>query len=263
MAFASGISILGMTAIVGLFGTTNPNVADRVRRALAAMHVAGSEHVELWQEPTGATGLGAVSDAWQVVAQGHDHTCLAVDDHVAVVTDASLYYLSDLELALKGAGQPLAQRSPAALMLAAFRAWGHSAVHRLEGDFAMLVWDRRERRVVAARDHTGTRTLYHARYDGGLAVASRLDGLAALPGFDTAFDLMALGNDTLVVRVHDPERTVYSNAKRLPAGNLLAWQQGTEPKVNRWWEGKKFLVVPFHMIGATSMESAKISSGCL
>lgn len=27
-------------------------------------------------------------------------------------------------------------------------------------------------------------------------------------------------------------------------------------KVNRWWEGKKFLVVPFHMLGATSMESA-------
>jgi len=27
-------------------------------------------------------------------------------------------------------------------------------------------------------------------------------------------------------------------------------------KHNRWWEGKKFLVVPFHMIGATSMESA-------
>lgn len=27
-------------------------------------------------------------------------------------------------------------------------------------------------------------------------------------------------------------------------------------KVNRWWEGKKFLVIPFHMIGATSMESA-------
>lgn len=27
-------------------------------------------------------------------------------------------------------------------------------------------------------------------------------------------------------------------------------------KHNRWWEGKKFLVVPFHMIGAISMESA-------
>ena len=27
-------------------------------------------------------------------------------------------------------------------------------------------------------------------------------------------------------------------------------------KHNRWWEGGKFLVVPFHMIGAESMESA-------
>jgi hypothetical protein len=27
-------------------------------------------------------------------------------------------------------------------------------------------------------------------------------------------------------------------------------------KNNRWWEGRKFLLVPFHMIGATSMESA-------
>lgn len=30
----------------------------------------------------------------------------------------------------------------------------------------------------------------------------------------------------------------------------------TVAKHNRWWEGRKFLVVPFHMIGAESMESA-------
>ncbi len=233
---ASRISINVMTAIVGIFGTTAPNVTDRVRQALTAMHASGREQVEVWQDPDGAVALGAVSDRWQVEGKGPESARLAFDDHAVVVTDASLYYLADLERALAGANQVALVRSPATLMLAAYRAWGRDAVHRLEGDFAMLVWGRRERRVVAARDHSGTRPLFYASYDGGLAVASRLDGLAALPGLDCALDLMSLGNDALCLRVQDVERTVYASVKRLPAGHVLDWREGLQPKVERWWE---------------------------
>lgn len=36
----------------------------------------------------------------------------------------------------------------------------------------------------------------------------------------------------------------------------IAELAGPISKNNRWWEGRRFLIVPFHMIGATSMESA-------
>jgi len=225
-----------MTAIVGLVGTRDPNVVDRARMALRAMHASGSEHVELWHEPTGGAALGAVSDLWQIDGRGPDSPRLAFDERAVVATDGSLYYLADLERLLNGAGQRAATRSPAALILAAYRAWGRDAVHRLEGDFALVVWDRLERRVVAARDHGGSRPLFHAPYDGGLAIASRLDGLVALPGFDAALDFMSVANDALMLRVHDPERTAYANTRRLPAGHRMEWCEGRQISVERWWQ---------------------------
>jgi asparagine synthetase B (glutamine-hydrolysing) len=230
------INIPGMTAIVGLVGVGDPNVEDRARLALGAMHASGSEHVELWHEPTGGAALGAVSDLWQIEGRGPDSSRLAFDERAVVATDASLYYLADLERLLDGAGHRAATRSPAALILAAYRAWGNDAVHRLEGDFALVVWDRLERRLVAARDHGGSRPLFYATYAGGLAIASRLDGLTALPGFDSALDLLSLGNDALVLRVHDPERTAYANVKRLPAGHRMDWRKDRQISVERFWE---------------------------
>jgi hypothetical protein len=41
-----------------------------------------------------------------------------------------------------------------------------------------------------------------------------------------------------------------------PAARSIAKLAQVVAKNNRWWEGRKFLLVPFHMIGATSMESA-------
>ncbi len=223
-----------MTAIVGLFGTPDPDAAAHTRNALTAMHALGREHVELWNDASVA--LGAVSDLWQVDGQHAHTTRLAFDDQAVVVTDASLYYIDDLERELRSAGRQPATRSPAALVLAAYEVWGRDAVHRLEGDFALLIWDRRERRVLAARDHSGTRPLFHTPHAGGLAIASQLSGLAALPGFDTTLDLMSVGNDALFLRVQDPERTAYARAKRVPAAHVLTWRQGAAPRVERWWE---------------------------
>lgn len=223
-----------MTAIVGVFGARERDMATPARSALTAMHPLGSERVELWHDAGAA--LGAVSNLWQVEGDGEHTARLAFDDHAVVVTDASLYYIADLKRALTQAGRLTASQSPAALALAAYRAWGPDALHHLEGDFALIVWDRRERRLLAGRDFSGTRPLFYAPFDGGLAIASRLDGLAALPGFDATLDLMSLGNDALFLRVQAPESTVYAAAKRLPASHRLDWREGTASKVEQWWD---------------------------
>jgi len=236
-----------MTAIVGVFaaGRRDAQGEQLVRVALKAMHASGSEHAEVWHAPDEDAALGAVSNLWQIEGAGAEHARLAFDSHAVVAADVSLYYVADLERELRSAGElpPTSPRSPAALILAAYRAWGLEALQRIEGDFALLVWDRRQRRVLAARDHSGSRPLFYASYGGGLAVASRLDGLRTLPGFDAALDLLSLGNDALCLQVQAPEITAYANAKRIPAGHRLRWQKGGSPDADRWWD------VPFFARG--------------
>ncbi|MGQ0538908.1 MAG: asparagine synthase-related protein [Gemmatimonadaceae bacterium] len=224
-----------MTAILGLFHARSTDLGRDARDALRAMSSGpeGTGLVEIWQGEGAA--LGSITYAWQA-AEGPDGARLAYDERAVVVTDASLYYTADLQRSLAAALQPCLSNSPAKLILAAYRAWGADAVRRLEGDFALLVWDRLERRLIAARDHFGTRPLFYTAYRGGLATASRLSGLAALPEFHARLDPTSLANDALFLRVHAPESTIYSCAKRLPAGHRITWRNGTLGTAQRWWE---------------------------
>jgi asparagine synthetase B (glutamine-hydrolysing) len=228
-----------MTAIVGLFDIAAQDTAALARAALAAMHPRGKERVELWHE--GGSALGAVFDAWEVAGDRPEAARLASDERAVVATDATLYYLSDLTAGLRAAGYPNPVHSPAALILAAYRAWGDKFLDFLEGDFALILWDRVERRVIAARDHTGVRTLFYTTQPSGLAVASRLDGLTTLPGFDRELNLVSVADDALFMRVQNPLATAYANATRIPAGHRLDWRPSSTPSVARWWEVPVFL----------------------
>ena len=222
-----------MTAIVGLFGIDASDSAALARSMLAAMHTRGTERVELWHGE--GVALGAVSNAWEVGQEGPDSARVAFDDCAAVATDATLYYVGELREALARAGVSPGT-SLAAHVLAAYRAWGDRFLDQIEGDFAVIVWDLRERRLVAARDHSGTRPLFYAMSGSGLALASRLDGLTTLPSFDRAYDMLSIGNDALHLRVQIPEGTAYAAAKRLPAGHRLDWHASAAPRIARWWD---------------------------
>lgn len=53
-----------------------------------------------------------------------------------------------------------ASNTDAALILAAYLAWGESCVERLVGDWAFAIWDERSRTLFAARDLGGARQLF-------------------------------------------------------------------------------------------------------
>ncbi len=69
-------------------------------------------------------------------------------------------------------GMVTAMAPDAALILAAYRAWGEACVARLIGNFAFAIWDSAARRLFAARDSSGARQLFYYRDRSRLIVAS-------------------------------------------------------------------------------------------
>jgi asparagine synthase (glutamine-hydrolysing) len=202
-----------------------------VREALACGARGPGNTVHVYAEP-GVTIAVTTSetDRRQVAPRS---AALAVDNDYVVVADASLYYVPDLLRKLGGAATPAA--SPGQLVLAAFRAFGGACVDHLEGDFAFLVWNRHTHRVDCGRDFAGRRPLFLAEWGGGLIVATALDSIASLSGFNPQVNNMAVGADAAGLFYSLDDETSMSGVRSLRAGYAAQWKPGGLLHTERVW----------------------------
>ena len=221
-----------MTAILGAVAGTA--AADRAvaTRMLDAMRARGADAMDAW----GGEGarLAVARAAWECGAGLAGAAVVWRDGPLAVVADASLYYVADLVRALRAAGHGVPPAAtPAQLIAASYRAWGERFAEHLEGDFACVLWDGATRRFVAARDFGGKRPLYYAESAGGMIVASTIAGVAAGLDRPPELDITAIAADAAGLFADDA-RTCYVGVYRLGAGCTLVHAAGAL-RVGRHW----------------------------
>ena len=75
---------------------------------------------------------------------------------------------------LKGRGAVLRDDTDAELVLKAYATWREDSPRRIIGDFAYVIWDRRECQLFCARDHVGVKPFYYYTDGKKLLWASEL-----------------------------------------------------------------------------------------
>jgi asparagine synthase (glutamine-hydrolysing) len=226
-----------MSAIVGIFAPARSGGApsrDVAERMLHAMRKRGADHADVWRGEADGALLAVSRYAWERELSASDDVLVLAEDDVVVAADAAIYYRDDLRRALRSEGVVPARDSAAHMILAAYRAWGSDCAAHLEGDFAFIVWDRGARRVCAARDFGGKRTLYFAEVGGALVLASSIGGILAFPGcpHDVNLAEVAAAAGGLFGATVETAYTAISN---LPAGLTLTAAQGSAPTLTRHW----------------------------
>src|SRR5919204_5048637 len=103
---------------------------------------------------------------------------------------------------------------------------GPQFVRRLDGMFALALWDAARGRLVLARDRLGKKPLVYARLaDGTFAFASELKALLTLPSLPRELDLDAV--DAYLALGYVPgERTALRAVRRVPPGHRLLLDRG-------------------------------------
>lgn len=192
----------------------------------------GRDHTASWSAE--GSWIGACRYAWELEPDFAAGVIVHAEGQLVVAADASLYYRDDLRAALRSAGVEPTGKSPSHLIAAAYRAWGPAGVARLEGDFAFVVWDRREQRLIGARDLHGSRPLFFAQLGERLVVASCLSAVAAHPGIPRELNLLAVAEDLFNVSSMVVEDTAFRAIKRVPAGCMLTWRPGSAPRLERF-----------------------------
>lgn len=153
------------------------------------------------------------------VAHGHQ-PMFTRDGRYGIVFNGEIYNHLELRPALEQAGIGFSTNSDTETLLAAYVAWGDEAWLRLDGMFAVAIWDRETRALTLARDPLGIKPLYLTEQHGGIAFGSEIRTLRALPDHEWDVDDRAVDDFFSFGHVLPP-RSIYRQAHSLPPGHVL------------------------------------------
>lgn len=222
-----------MTALVGVFGPGARHADVAIPRLLDKMRARGTGDLEIWHGP-GAI-VAARCHPWEAALEGWVGPLVSESDVLVTAADASLYYQSDLRRKLARFRDPNALVSGAQLVQAAADTWGPRFATHLEGDFAVLVWEKATRRLTLARDFLGRRSIaYTTLTDGTIVVASSPQAVVAFPGVLADYDLDVLSASAAGLMAYG-DRTAYRRVELVPGGvTLTLAEDGRAQTVDQW-----------------------------
>jgi asparagine synthase (glutamine-hydrolysing) len=111
---------------------------------------------------------------------------------------------------------------------------GPQFADRLDGMFALALWDAGRERLVLARDRLGKKPLLWTRLpDGTLAFASELKALLRLPEVEREVDLEAI-DSYLALQYVPGDRTALRGIRKLPPGHVLV-AEGESERIEPYW----------------------------
>ena len=101
------------------------------------------------------------------------------DGRYVIAYNGEVYNFRELRHTLERCGHEFRGRSDTEVVLRAFIEWGESSFAKLEGMFAMAVWDNAERRLHLVRDRFGIKPLYYHADAESLVFGSEIKALLA------------------------------------------------------------------------------------
>jgi asparagine synthase (glutamine-hydrolysing) len=212
--------------VCGIFGFTGPPDAERLAALrLALRHRGPDGEGEL---VGAAVSLGC--DRLAIVSPADGAQPLASEDaRLHLVCNGEIYNHRQLRRGLEARGHRFATGSDAEVAVHAFEEEGAASFARLEGMFALALWDEARQRLFLARDASGMKPMLYLRHEGRWWFASEAKALLLATGLPRRLDPAAL--DCLLRLGFVPgARTLFDGIVRLPAAHWISFGQDGEAR---------------------------------
>jgi len=196
----------------------------------------------------GPDGQGARLLAAEGIHLGLGHTRLKVidlspaadqpmaneDGSVWLVFNGEIYNYRELRAQLISEGCRFRTSSDTEVILRLYEQVGERCLERLDGMFALAVWDRRARRLLLARDRVGKKPLFYWTGPTRVAFASEIKALLRYPAVTPEVDTDVLPAFFQCGYAPTPA-TFYRSIHALPPGHLLSVDEHGRTTERPYW----------------------------
>jgi asparagine synthase (glutamine-hydrolysing) len=155
------------------------------------------------------------------------------DGRIWLIFNGEIFNYVELREQLRDRGHRFRTASDSEVIVHAWEEWGEACFSRFNGQWALALWDRLERRLVLSRDRLGVRPLYYTVANGRLLFASEVKSIFADPSVQRAFDPIGLG-ETFTYWSSVAPRTAYAGIEQLEPGYFATYDGAGFRKAPYW-----------------------------
>ena len=183
--------------------------------------------------------------------RGPDETGLYIDDHVGlgharlsiidlssgvqpihnedktlwIIYNGEVFNYPELAETLRSKGHRFYTTSDTEVILHLYEEEGPECLTRLNGQWALAIWDARKKKLFLARDRIGIRPLYYAIFNDTLFFGSEIKSIFVNENIPRAIDPVAMDQIFTFWTTLTP-RTVFKDIYELPPGHYLKTSNG-------------------------------------
>ena len=166
----------GIAGVVSLRGSSAPPDLDQLGRMAGALKHRGPDEFGLYRDHR----VGLAHARLSIIDLASGQQPLSNEDGTLwVVFNGEIFNYIELREELEARGHRFRTRSDTEVIVHAFEEWQDQAFRRMNGQWAVALWDTVGERLVLARDPFGVRPLYVALHDGRLYFASEVKAIFA------------------------------------------------------------------------------------
>lgn len=159
------------------------------------------------------------------------------DDSLWIVFNGEIFNTFDLRKELEKEGYSFrTNHSDTETLIYMYQHYGTGMLKYLNGMFAFVIYDKKNRKLFGARDHFGIKPLYYSLVREKFSFASELKSLLKLPWIGREINAQSVYHYFTFQAVPAPA-TIFEKVQKLPAGHYLEYYfEKNELKTDSYWK---------------------------
>ena len=212
-------------------GTTS---AERIVGMREALVHRGPDAEGVYVSPDRRAGLGFRRLRIIDLSRDADQPMTNEDGTVQVVFNGEIYNFRELRAELETKGHRFRSKSDTEVIVHLYEEEGEEAIARLDGMFAIAVWDERAKRLLLARDRAGKKPLFYTQTRDTFVFASEIKSFFGLDDLPIEVDREMVPQYFIHGFVPCP-RTLYRNVRQVPPATVVTIEGDGRTREHVFW----------------------------
>ena len=158
------------------------------------------------------------------------------DGNLVICFNGEIYNFKDIKPDLIKKGHIFKTKADTEVILHGYEEYGEKILDKLRGMFAFVIWDKKNKKLFAARDHFGQKPFYYANMNDTFMFGSEIKSFLKNPDFIKKVNKDAL-KPYLTFQTSVLEETFFKGVMKLLPGHFLTYDLETkEIKTKKYYQ---------------------------